>query len=35
MEDRLHIHRIWAKQWPNDRQYLIQLGTRTPKIGQR
>jgi hypothetical protein len=27
MEDRLHIHRIQAKQWPNDRQYLIQLGT--------
>jgi hypothetical protein len=27
MEDRLHVHRIRAKQWPNDRQYLIQLGT--------
>jgi hypothetical protein len=32
MEDRLHVHRIWAKQWPNDLQYLIQLGTqRLPK----
>jgi hypothetical protein len=27
MEGRLHVHWIWAKQWPNDRQYLIQLGT--------
>ncbi len=27
MEDRLHVHRIRAKQWPNDRQYMIQLGT--------
>ncbi len=27
MEDRLHVHRIRAKQWPNDRQYFIQLGT--------
>jgi hypothetical protein len=24
MEDRLHVHQIRAKQWPNDRQYLIQ-----------
>ncbi len=24
MEDRLHIHRIRAKQWPSDRQYLIR-----------
>ncbi len=24
MEDRLHVHQIWAKQWPSDRQYLIQ-----------
>ncbi len=24
MEDRLHVHRIRAKQWPNDRQYLIR-----------
>ncbi len=23
MEDRLHFHRIRAKQWPSDRQYLI------------
>ncbi len=27
MEDRLHIHQTWAKQWLNDRQYLIPLGT--------
>jgi hypothetical protein len=25
MEDRLHVHRIRAKQWPSDRQYLIQM----------
>jgi hypothetical protein len=24
MEDRLHVHQIRVKQWPNDRQYLIQ-----------
>jgi hypothetical protein len=28
MEDCLHVHRIRAKQWPNDRKYLIQLGIR-------
>ncbi len=27
MEDRLHVYKIRAKQWPNNRQYLIQLGT--------
>jgi hypothetical protein len=25
MEDRLHVHRIRAKQWPSDRQYLIRM----------
>jgi hypothetical protein len=25
MEDRLHVHRIRAKQWPNEHQYLIQM----------
>jgi hypothetical protein len=24
MEDRLHVHQIWAKQWPSDRQCLIR-----------
>ncbi len=24
MEDRLHVPQIRAKEWPNNRQYLIQ-----------
>ncbi len=26
MEDRLHVHWTRAKQWPNNRQYLIPFG---------
>jgi hypothetical protein len=27
IEDRLHVHQTWVKQWSNNRQYLIPLGT--------
>ncbi len=27
MDDRLHVHQTRAKEWSNDRQNLVLLGT--------